>query len=76
MISDLFGSLTIVAFVVRSVWLWVLLIPKCLASGAASGVARQCSAVQTRSINWHCLCLGKWFAQLFLWVGQRLVIGN
>lgn len=57
-VSDLFGSLFVVAFVVGSFWFRVLLIPECLASGAACGVACQRSAVQARSIDGHCLCLG------------------
>jgi len=37
-VSDLLGSLSIVAFVMGSVWFGVLLIPQRLASGAACGV--------------------------------------
>jgi len=52
-VSDLFGSLLVIAFVVRSVWFRVLLIPKCLASCAACGVACKCSAVEAWALYPH-----------------------
>lgn len=52
-VSDLFGSLLVVAFVVGSVWFGVLLIPDGLAACAACGVNSEGSAVEAGSGDWH-----------------------
>jgi len=50
-VSDLFGSLAVIAFVVESFRFWVLSVPQCLTVSAACGVARECSAVETRALD-------------------------
>ena len=52
-VSDLLGSLSIVAFVMGSVWFGVLLIPEGLAACAACGVGCEVAAVETGSMNRH-----------------------
>ena len=44
-VSDLFGSFPVVAFVVWAFRFGVLFVPKCLTSGASSGVSCEGSAV-------------------------------
>jgi hypothetical protein len=52
-ISDLFGSLAVIAFVMWAFRFWVLLVPQGLAVGAACGVACEAAAVQARALDWH-----------------------
>jgi hypothetical protein len=54
-VSDLFGSLLVVAFVVRSVWFGVLLMPDGLASSAACGVGCEGATVEAGSSDRHWL---------------------
>jgi hypothetical protein len=50
-VSDLFGSFLVVAFVVGSVWFGVLLMPDGLAACAACGVGCEGSTVEAGSSN-------------------------
>ena len=68
-VSDLFGSLFVVAFVVGSVWFGVLLIPDGLAACAACGVNSEGSAVEAGSGDRHLI----WCSRLFCRVETKRV---
>jgi len=53
-VSDLFGSLSIVAFVVEAFRFWVLSVPKCLTVRASCDVACKGSTVKARALQAHC----------------------
>ena len=52
-VSDLFGSFLVVAFVVGSVWFGVLLMPDGLAACAACGVGCEGATVEAGSSDRH-----------------------